>query len=367
LVIALAMQQPNFLPVQRLPAPAVLVTLASDYLHAVTLYRAGRLPEAIRLVDALPRDRFEAVVNALQIARTGRDPRDLGLAAVDWSQQDLFAAGMLHGDMALAALEPGGQGFEHDVRTALSLFDIADTPRPDRHEAAGTSARDWLRAVSALLLADNRDQEVESLVPYCQRLFPDDGPLLVTRGMLAEYESTEIAATSFDASVNRLATVMDGRRAFLFEAVKAFEHAVQVMPESDEARTRLGHVDAALHRDQRAVPLLQTASASANERWAYLAMLTLGGIREREHNVSEAERLYRGAIAKVSGAQSAYVALALLQYGTGRRDESAQTFDTLVARNTTRGAAADPWWLYAIGSVGPPRAALNALRAEARR
>ncbi|MGH9410282.1 MAG: hypothetical protein ACRD1V_12595 [Vicinamibacterales bacterium] len=367
MVVALAMQQPNFLAVHRLPGPTALMTLQSGYRNAVALYRAGRLTEAIRIVDALPKDQFEALVRGLQLAREGRDQRDQGLAALNWSQQDLFAAGMLHGDMALASLAPGGQGFEYDVRAALTLFDIADTPRADVHEGAGTSARDWLRAVSALLLADNRDQEVERLLPYCQRLFPDDGPLLVTRGMLAEYESTEIAAPSFDASVNRLATVMDGRRAFLLEGAKAFEHAVQVMPESDEARTRLGHVDVELHRDERAAPLLEQASASANDRWAYLAMLTLGGIMERRHDMTAAERLYRAAVAKSSGAQSAYAALALLQYSTRRRDEAAASFDALFAGDRARGAAPDAWWLYAIGSAGPPQAELNALRAKARR
>jgi predicted negative regulator of RcsB-dependent stress response len=350
------------------PVPAQVIVWEEQYRHAIALYRSGNAAEAIDTVRQIPTDRIMAVVARLKQFRNedSAKPPDPLLLAYGWPRTFIFAGGLLAGDAALADLNADADGFEDQLAVAVNMLQTADMARPRTTDKALTYTRDWMRAFAALLMANNYDSKLNEVLQYEERFFPDDGPLELTRGMFEEFESQAPVTYRFYTNSYGLQEARDLRNGDLKHAATALEHALRAMPDSDEARARLAHVRIALHHDSDAVPLLETGVSANEPQWAYLSMVMLGDVHARRGDVPGAEGLYRRAIERSGGAQSAYVALALTQYRAADREAAAATLDALYALARAHRSPVDPWWTYPLGTPDAARKALEQLRAEAR-
>ena len=342
---------------------AAQVPAADLYHQAVDLYRARNYPAAFETIKQLPHGQIDAAISAIERERAAA-AKNMAPSGLDWSRKEVLAAGLLHGDVTLMLAADDGQQFDDSLRFAVRVLRDADAAEPGSREKPGTWTRDWLRAAASLFLVYGLETPTTDVLHYAETLCPDDGPLLVTRGMLAEFEAAA-AVPSTSYSKFGMGTAQDSRQKALTRAAEAYQHALRATPDSDNARVRLAHVDIALGRDDSAIPLLERARNSPYPMPAYLATLMLGDIRARQGNTSVAEALYGIAITRSKGAQSAYVALSMLQYGLGRQAEAAATLEAMYAQH--RGAPVDdPWWSYEFGLPQQPKAVFDALRAEVR-
>jgi tetratricopeptide (TPR) repeat protein len=352
----------NFLPQHKFNLENVLATLR-QYHEAVLLYRRGATADAMAAVGQLPRAELEFVIDTLRgTANTPLMRQEVDVLPFRWTRDDLAAAGMLHGDITLAA--SGGTEFEPSLRLTLSVLPIADRARPDTADASGTWTRDWLRAVGGVLLANNRLTDLETVLAYVKILFPDDGPLLLVRGTVRELQSEAPVEPIMVTFAEGLARARLQREDLQQESIDALTRAHQLMPASSETAVRLAHVRSDMRQDSRAIPLLDEVLARPQDRWWYLAALLRGAVYERQRDERGAERLYRSLIDRFPQAQAPWLALAMLQSAGGRDAESAATLDRMYAHvDVERG---DPWWETAT-SMGPDAsAALEALRLAVR-
>jgi tetratricopeptide (TPR) repeat protein len=152
----------------------------------------------------------------------------------------------------------------------------------------------------------------------------------------------------------------------LREAGALFGRAVALAPALVEARVRLARVKTLQHDDDRAAALLdQVLAAQPAPRWRYMALLLLGGIRERAGRPDEAIRLYGEAIDARPDGQSAYLAMSHAMYAAGDRQTASKTLDRMFARALTP-SADEPWWDYLFDWVDAQRF-FQDLREEAQR
>lgn len=331
------------------------------YRNAVDLYRARNYAVAFETIRHLSRSQIEDAISKMERERA-RAAHGTVLSEAEWPRKEVLAAGLLHGDVTLTLAASDGNQFDESLGFAVRVLRDADAPETGSSEKPGTGTRDWLRATASLLLVYGLEAQTTDVLHYAAEFFPDDGPLLLTRGMLAEYEAAA-AVSSTSYSKGGLEAARDSRQRALKRAAEAYEHALRVVPDSDNARVRLAHVEIALGRDAAAVPLLERARNSPYPMPAYLATLMLGDVRARQGHASAAEGLYRAAIARSNGAQSAYVALSMLQYAQGLEADAAATLDAMYARHRAA-PVDDPWWSYMFGFPQQPKAVLDALRAE---
>lgn len=346
-------QSHDFLTSYPFLKPEQVLTTLRRYHDAVRMYRHGETAQALAAVDELPRQHVEVIMQTLRRQRRSRHADDIAL--FDWTRDDLAAAGMLHGDLTIAKVDK--IDFEAELRLTLSMLMIADSPKHHTAEQPGTLTRDWLRAAGAAMLAERDWGPLEILLKYVSLLHPDDGPLLLVRGTLRELQSTSAAPpVAFTFAEGRSRARAD-RDAVRQEAVDALGRAVRALPASDEAAVRLAHVRMDLGQDARAAALLDRVLASEASGWWYLAALMRGEIDERTRDLAAAEGLYRRLIDRFPQRQSPYLALAMLQYANGRRDDSTKTLDRMYGRPSSSDQI-DPWWEYP-SSMG--RAAYDAL------
>jgi hypothetical protein len=344
------------------PVPTTTdIDTVTAYHQAVGMYREGRLPDAIRAVRAIPMARLAPVGRLMAYART-LSPSNIPAEyqAFAWTRLDLLAAGLLQGDASLISAQANDGGFDGEVTESLGALHLADVPR-DADEHPGTYELTWARAAGVILLENMASNFASTELTLALHHFPDDGPLLLTMGTLREAEAGPLSPPEWNPnSSNPLFSGRVARDHVRDEARDALEHAVRIMPGSDEARVRLGNVFISMRKDDRAAPLLEAVSRSADVEWAYLATMMLGGVRERANDPAGAERLYREAMVKIPDAQAASVALGALQYAGGKVDEAASTTETLLARRATA-PAHEPWWEYPLGSSTKRDAALKSL------
>src|SRR5262249_18326277 len=124
------------------------------------------------------------------------------------------------------------------------------------------------------------------------------------------------------------------------QAIPLFERAI--VAQLPVAAVHLGRIQMLRGHDNDAQRLFLTASNDESSRVnRYLAHLFLGSIEERQYNAGGAEDHYRKALAILSGAQSARLALAALLARFGHLDDARRAI-------TDAGPATvyDPWWSY---------------------
>jgi tetratricopeptide (TPR) repeat protein len=333
----------NFLPTNNLKPEQVLSTLRR-YHDAVVLYRQGHDSEAMAIVNSLPRAQVEYIMDTLRNVRRGRARMGADDAPFDWTRLDCAAAGFLHGDIALSKVN--AEDFEDELRLTLTMLPIADLPHVGTDEQPVTWTRDWLRAAANAILASKSWGPLPTLLSYADLFAKDDGPLLLVRGTLGELESEATASPYAWRDAVGPARARADRNALRNEGVEALTRALKVMPDSSEAAVRLAHLRLDMNQPDRAAPLLDRVLRSESGDWWYFAALMRGEADERTGDPPAAEQLYRQLVDRFPRAQSPYLALAMLQYASGRADEAATTFDRLYARASAEGTD-DPWWTYA--------------------
>jgi hypothetical protein len=369
----------DFLPPHNFKPDQVLPTLLK-YHDAVVEYRQGHTRDAMSAVSSLPRAQVEFIMEALRSERRGKpvrrpppdltEPLPVWMRAADeafrWPRADLQAAGLLHGDITLSKVDK--EDFEDELRLTLSMLPIADLPQFNSDERPETWTRDWLRAVGGTMLAAKAWGPLRVLLAYADLFFPDDGPLLLTRGTLDELQSESAAPPIALTYAEGPARTRRDRDVLRDEAIESLTRALKLMPESDEAAVRLAHVRLDIHQPARAAPLLDRVLASGHGDWWYFAALMRGDAYAIGGDPPAAERLYRMVIDHFPLAQAPYVALAALQYSNGRHKDAAATIDLMYAR---AGASSpsdedDYWWKYGENMGPAANAALDQLRAAVR-
>lgn len=343
---------------------AVRGTLTA-YHDAVQLYRRGDTEHAMVAVRQLPAAQLEFVIQVLRDRGriTQTNPEHTEYLPFIWSREDLAAAGLLQGELAIAAL--GTAPFEEQLRLALSGLASADEPRPNTTDREGTWTRDWLRAMGNLLLDTGDWGDEATLVEYADILFPDDGPLVLVRGTMADLLSGAMAPPSALTSSEGFARMKQERDKVRREALDALTHAVRLLPGSSEAAVRLAHVLVEARQDVRAEPLLDHVLASDVNQWWMLAALLRGRVYEEAQQPAEAEKLYGLAIDRFPKAQSPYLALAMLQAAAGNAEASVATLDRMYRRPAASDGD-DPWWQYRFSMEAEGAPALDRLRAAVR-
>ena len=369
-------QWPGLLPQDKPPAAhdflahhhfrfdEVLGTLKA-YHDAVQLYRRGDTEHAMAAVRQLPAAQLEFVIRVLRDRgrMSSTNPPGVEYLPFTWSREDLAAAGMLQAELAIAAL--GTAPFEDQLRLALSALSGADEPRPNTTDREGTWTRDWLRAMGNVLLATGDWGDEATLVKYADILFPDDGPLVLVHGTMAELLSGAVAPASALTSSEGFARMKQQRDGVRREALDVLTHAVRLLPGSSEAAVRLAHVLVEAQEDARAVPLLDHVLAADVDRWWMLAALLRGRVYEETQQPADAEKLYELAIDHFPKAQSPYLALAMLQAAAGNPEASVATLDRMYHRPAASDHD-DPWWLYRFSMEPEGEPALERLRAAVR-
>lgn len=309
------------------------------YRAAIDDYRAKRSDAAIAALSGLDHEQLKLIARQLEMFRSSerRGSRETD-ALFAWDRQTLLAAGMLHVDAALQ----DAADFAFHALLAGDLLVLAEAP--SRGNAPGSAQRRNALAAGLLLIYGGTVESYGYLMDATER-FPDDAPLLTALGMASENQAAALLlpiATdkgSFDRS-------RGWRNDYLRDAASLFGRAIALAPALLEAKVRLARVKTLQHDDSRAAVLLeQVLAAQPPPRWKYLALLLLGGVRERAGRADEAIRLYEQAIDIRPDGQSAYLAMSHTMYAAGDREAAGKTLDRMFARALTP-VADEPWWDY---------------------
>ncbi len=128
-------------------------------------------------------------------------------------------------------------------------------------------------------------------------------------------------------------------------AIEVFEELENHPDVGGEATMRMGAIYLRQRDDDRAIVRFEQVEPKTRDPWVvYLARYFKGQAFERKRRIPDAERAYRGALAAVSGAQSASVALATLLFRQDRRTEAGALVSAMFGH---RPLVADPWRGYA--------------------
>jgi tetratricopeptide (TPR) repeat protein len=336
------------------PAPAG----APTYQKILELYRAGHFAEAIAAVA--PMGRSQIIRESGWLVEQGVRESKLGRPRL-WLQ----TAAMVHLEYALSLEdEPGREALEKrgvHVRAALEFVHVLSyPPRQERPHGPGTDEA-FIRAFFLFLGAQNTFREswrnADSDISKGLDVIGEDAELLLAQGALHEFAWRQVH------DEDRL---VSGFTPDLAQAEQALQKAVAVDPRLDEARLRLGRVQALRGESEAALHTLAALRIPETENgFVYLARLFEGDIHETRGRAAEAEQAYLAAVALMPGAQSAQMALAQILHASGRRADAMRRVTTL-GNGGRMDASDDPWLLYMRG-VGWRRAGyLNALRAMVR-
>lgn len=332
------------------------------YRAAIDDYRAKRTDAAIVALNSLDHEELTLIVRwleAIHLAQSRPSRQTDTLFA--WDRQTLLAAGMLHVDTALQHVDD----FTFHALLAADLLSLAEASAFGN--APGFAERRSVLAISLLLVSGRSPQAYPYLVEAVKR-FPDDAPLLTALGMVNETQgAAELVQPTTSLNLAVITRARGRRNDCLRDAAWLYERALTLDPALVEARVRLARVKTLQRDDSGAAPLLDRAlTAQPTPQWRYMALLLLGGIRERAGRSDEAIRLYGQAIDTRPDGQSAYFALSHASYMAGDRESAGMTLDRLFARARTP-STGEPWLDYQIGDWIEAQALLQVLREEAQR
>ncbi len=332
------------------------------YRAAIEDYRAKRTDAAIATVTALDQAQQKLILQWVELVHSSQPrPSRATDSLFAWDRQTLLAAGMLQADVALAAKGPADVTFHGLV--AADLLVLASKAGVD---APGSGERRAVLAIGLLLIAGHSIQ-ADTFLKNATVQYPSDAPLLTGLGMVYENEAAALTQPPATIDLRALGNRRGLRDDVLRDAGALFERAISADPAVVEARVRLARVKTLQHDDNRAAALLdQVLAAQPPPRWRYMALLLLGGVRERAGRTDEALRLYGQAIDTRPDGQSAYLAMSQASYGAGDRASASQILDRLFAR-ALKPSADEPWWNYQDGDWIEGQEMLGALRAEAQR
>ena len=233
---------------------------------------------------------------------------------------------------------------------------LYDPPRGRRPEGPGTDhafLQAWFRFMAAHYAARGQWKSASEAIATGRAQIGDDPDLLLADGALQEIawrmEHDEGRSVPYHGDLG--------------EAETALARALEIDPALDEARLRLGRVQAKHGKGAAALQTLAQLRAGTTEAaFVYLARLFEGDVYDGLGDFEKAEQAYQAAIAIMPEAESAQIALAHLLHAAGRRDEALQRVTALVSDARVE-ARKDPWLLYEGGVAWRGPNYLNALKA----
>jgi tetratricopeptide (TPR) repeat protein len=203
---------------------------------------------------------------------------------------------------------------------------------------------------------------------------PGDPTLFVARGLASETMGVTGWAeptpfTTFDDRRGRRTVLRSGpidKTRQLNLAREAFEKALTLDTDQEEARVRLGRVLWHLGRTKEAEEALRKAVAANEGPVSYLAHLFLGRCLEDRQDLEGAIQEYKASLILRPETQIGAVALAHALVLRGDAEGARQVLEPALAYSGNH-RTMDPYWLYLVGAPELSEALIEALRMEAAR
>jgi len=198
------------------------------------------------------------------------------------------------------------------------------------------------------------DQGAAAIVDEALRFFPEDSKLLFWRGLVLEFHAVWVGTPATDphATVPGMSST-DGsgfdlvKNARLWGPVEeAYRRALQHDADNPEVHLHLGYALASLRTYSPAQTEYEFARDRSTDPFVvYMADLLLARMKEDRNDVAGAAQHYEHALAKMPGAQSAYVGLGMLEARRGNT-QRARELTTKLAAIPEKQRVRDPWWAY---------------------
>jgi hypothetical protein len=328
---------------------------ASEYADLVRAYRDGNYGAVARLRT------MEAAALAAAV--------DLALSSGEagLTRDALRGAAMLHTDAWHRDLV--------DKRNTTVHLDIAErllSRATDLSRSEIDYARRWYEVAAGLARHLGTKGQAVDLRARGRTRYPLDPSQEKARrsfalGMDIEHDGSTTGRTMSSVGPARPALSDELQLRWWTGAAAQYEAALKADPSYRMAALHLGRVRMLQDKPRDAARLFEDASNSEDPRVAYLAVLFLGSLAEREGRFDEAERQYRAGQQRYPVGQAASIALSQLLSRTARETEARTVLDALLADG--RANRVEPLWTYlAPGSgLNDIMAALYELRAEVMR
>jgi tetratricopeptide (TPR) repeat protein len=371
-----------------LVASCVMVTLtghqtgADPYSIALAKYLAGHDDTASdALAHVQPKDIQEAINTSLIEARSSGVLGDSLMFPV---LRRLEAMAMLHTEYALFGENPMDAVFQiakahQALAFSRSLVEPTSAGHVQMSLVEGTEIRrareflpHWYALAASALLWHYADQNALSLIDEGLKLFPGDRDLLFWRGRVLEFHAVWVGTPATEPGPP--VRTMQKRDPHGFDRLtnarvwgpveEAYRRVIQLDPDNAAVHLHLGY---ALH-SQRRYADAKTEYELARDRSTdsfvvYVADLLLARLEEDQNNLKDAVPHYERAIAKMPGAQSAYVGLGSVEVRLGDAQRARELAEQLAAIPEQQ-RVHDPWWAFRTTRV--PGDDLQWLRAAVR-
>jgi tetratricopeptide (TPR) repeat protein len=327
------------------PTPADTTATSAAWIDAVSTHRPRETDPAFRLVGAWSADRTRAVVVA---------------ALPSMNTRLLQRALMLHTDLAIA--EQGATRPPSGGPTFILVVDgraIGEFARPFQWSLARlialrlarkpdgfASARDWLRAASAIQQTWSDNSSLLEHLHEALRQFPDDAVLLLHWATLRQDFANGRTQAFLRETKQYRRQGIDTRSVELLIAERTLRRAVALDPALVEARIRLAHVllDRGKPADALALagPALDEALPPFLE---YYAALVLGRSAAQVGELDRATLAFERAAHAFPRAQAPRIALSHLALRRGAAADGLAAV-TGLAEPASVERDDDPWWLH---------------------
>jgi tetratricopeptide (TPR) repeat protein len=346
-----------------------------DYWGVVAQYVKGERTEALAKIGAWNGKDLDAVVDSIEDLAKAASKCRACEASQGFEALPLRAAVLLHAerdraDRTLRIKERDGEP------SCLASAQGSAAERLAKVAASQPGGRDFVARFSVTMSSDFRSLlcflGAARWAEFGLEVAPGDTRLLVARGLARETIGTTgytepVPTTTYDARGRaagvglRSSEVKKDRE--LNEAREAFEKALSIDPNQDEASLRLGRVWWRLGRGREAEEALRKALNAKDGAIRYLGHLFLGQCLEDTRNLDGAIAQYRTALSLRPDSQIGAVALANALSLRGNAEGAREVLEPVLARAGTR-REVDPYWLYLTGAPDLGEALLNTLRVE---
>jgi tetratricopeptide (TPR) repeat protein len=327
---------------------------ADSYSAAVEQYVAGDVDAAFdALAHLSPADIQKAIDTSAAAVRSN--------AANAPARRRLEAIAMLHTEYALVGEVNAKEALLHVelAHRSLAAFRAFITEQvPGAGDAEGRRAREflphWYALAASTLLSVYADHNALTLVDEGLKQFPDDRQLLFWRGLVLEFHAVWVGTPATDptAAVRAMRSkdptgfdLLTNTRVWA-PVEDAYRHVIHADADNAAAHLHLGYALYWLRRYADAKTEYRRARDRSTDPFVvYVADLLLAKLGEEQNDLRGAVPYYEDAIAKMPGAQSAYVGLGSVEARLGdaqRARELTAHLATIPERQRVR----DPWWAF---------------------
>jgi tetratricopeptide (TPR) repeat protein len=279
--------------------------------------------------------------------------------------QLMIQVAMLHTDIAMATNDLALQASNRAQATAIQLRDgrqlvvsnlsvhwaiAREAVAMVLSATVGQSvARQWYHASVAYMQAERNYAALAPHLQTARALLPADSWLWLQSG--AAYENLAAPAVQVAVAESGGSAKVDEPTILLARAEIMLRRALELDPDRNEARLRLGRVLDLIGRHQEAAAMLAAAEKQlTNPALRYYAALFGGHAVGAISQAEDARRAYERAMALFPRAQSPRLALAEMAWRDGSPGLAQSGLRTLFV---TAGGdrSTDPWWVYDVSLV----------------